>query len=81
MTIGNIEVFFTYESMRAQLNLIVVQEVLQALGLDLLILLLMHLVRKSLIDKRHAVNARLVLEATQTRLMESERQTERGQSR
>ena len=74
MTIGNIEVFFTYESMRAQLNLIVVQEVLQALGLDLLILLLMHLVRKSLIDKRHAVNARLVLEATQTRLMESERQ-------
>ncbi len=74
MTIGNIEVYFTYDGHRPQLRRVVVQELLQTTGFTIFIILLVYLIQKSLVAKRHAEDANRTLEATQNKLMESKQQ-------
>ena len=52
MTIGNIEVYFSYHNQDSLLNKIIVQELSQILTFTILILLLIYLIRKALIEKK-----------------------------
>jgi signal transduction histidine kinase len=72
MTIGNIEIYFSYDKQRSQLNTIIIQELLQILGFTLLIILLFYLVKKVSLEKTNTVKAFRTLENTQKQLIESE---------
>jgi len=71
MTIGNIEIYFTYDKQRPQLNKIIIQELLQITGFTLLIILLFYLVKKVSLEKINTVKAFKTLEKTQKQLIES----------
>jgi signal transduction histidine kinase/CheY-like chemotaxis protein len=73
MTIGNIEVYFSYDSQRSLLNKIIIQELLQISAFTLLILLLFYLIRKTSIEKNNTERAFFELESTQHKLIQSEK--------
>jgi len=73
MTIGNIEVYFSYEPQRPQLHRTIIQELLQIVALTLLILLLFYLVRKASIEKSNTEISFNKLANTQKQLLESEK--------
>ncbi len=72
MTIGNIEVYFTYAKQRSQLNQTIIQELLQIAGFYLLIILLFYLVKKISLEKNNTVKAFNELETIQNQLIESQ---------
>lgn len=72
MTIGNIEVYFSYEAQRTQLNKTIIQELLQITGFTLLIILLFYLVKKVSLEKNNAEKSFNKLESTQKQLIESQ---------
>jgi len=71
MTIGNIEVYFSYDKQRPQLNKTIIQELLQISGFTLLIILLFYLVKKVSLEKSNTEKAFNKLENTQKQLIES----------
>lgn len=73
MTIGHIEIYYSYESESAQLNKIIVQELLQSLGLCLALLLLFYLIHKLSLARNKAEGAISALEQAQSRLLKSEK--------
>lgn len=72
MTIGNIEVYYSYDAKKEQLNKIILQELLQIIALTLTILLLFCLIKKASFAKVRAEKAFLELKLTQNKLIESE---------
>ncbi|PKF61676.1 hypothetical protein CW745_10155 [Psychromonas sp. psych-6C06] len=74
MTIGHIMVYFSSEAQDAQLQKIIIQELLQILTLTIFIVLLIFLTRKSLIEKNNAESALIELEVTQAKLVKSRQQ-------
>lgn len=72
MTIGNIEVDYSYRSFAASVKSSIVQEFLQTLILTVFIILLFFLIRRSLEEKQKAESAFHTLKETQHRLLESE---------
>jgi signal transduction histidine kinase/CheY-like chemotaxis protein len=73
MTIGNIEVYYSYNSQQESLNKIIYQEVLQAVLLFLLILMLFYLIKKASSAKDQSEKAVIELKSIQDQLIESER--------
>jgi len=73
LTIGNIEVYFSYEPQRPQLNRTIAHELFQMAALTLLILLLFYLIRKASIEKNNSELAFNKLADTQQKLFDSER--------
>ena len=73
MTIGNIEVYFSYESQRPQLNKIIIQELFQITGFTLLIIVLFYLVKKVSLEKTNTEKAFRKLEGAQNQLIESKK--------
>lgn len=73
MTIGNIEVYFSYDKQSRQLKIIIIQELLQVSLFTLLILLLFYLIRKTSLEKNNTENAFIELERTQYQLVLSEK--------
>jgi signal transduction histidine kinase len=73
MTIGNIEVYYSYDSQQESLNKIIYQEVLQAVLLFLLILMLFYLIKKASSAKDQSEKAVIELKSIQDQLIESER--------
>tara|TARA_R110002072_G_scaffold133803_4_gene274361 strand:- start:46335 stop:48227 length:1893 start_codon:yes stop_codon:yes gene_type:complete len=72
MTIGNIEVYYSYGSQRASLNKVIFQELLQIALFTFLILLLFYLIKKTSIAKNNSQQALSELKATQGQLIKSE---------
>lgn len=72
MTIGNIEVYYSYGSLRESVDQLILSELLQMLGLLILILVLFYQVRKTSLSRIGAVSALKALERTQGKLMSSE---------
>ena len=73
MTIGNIEVYFSYEPQRSEFNKVVIQELLQIAGFSLLIILLFYLVKKVSLEKTNTEKAFKKLEGAQDQLLESKK--------
>lgn len=73
MTIGNIEVHYSYKTISKQLNKIIIRELLQISLLTLLIISLFYLIRKSLRERSNAVKAYDTLKYTQQQLISSEK--------
>lgn len=73
MTIGNIEVYYSYDSQRPAFHNIIFKELLQISALTLLFLLLFCLIRKASTSKDRAEQAYAQLKLTQNKLIESER--------
>jgi len=72
MTIGNIEVDYSYQSTSAAFTTTIVRELIQSLFLIVLIILLFILIRRSLVEKHKAQTAFQALKDTQHKLLESE---------
>jgi len=73
MTIGNIEVYFSYDTQHPQLNKTIIQELLQITGFTLLIILLFYLVKKVSLEKTNTEKAFNKLESTKDQLIESKK--------
>lgn len=74
MTIGNVEVYYSYDNQQAELNKIITQELVQIILLSFLILSLFYLIKKSSFAKDSAEKAFSELKLTQSQLLESEKQ-------
>jgi len=72
MTIGNIEVDYSYQSTSAAFRTSIIREFFQTLILTVLIILLFVLIRRSLDEKHKAQSAFQALKETQHKLVESE---------
>ncbi len=72
MTIGNIEVYYSYDGQKKLLHKIILQELLQTIFLTLLILLLFYLIKKTAVAKSLSEKAYSELKSTQIKLIESE---------
>ena len=73
MTIGNIEVGYSYESIETELRKRILQESIQVIVLTILIILLFFMIRKTSGEKNRSELAFRELTSTQNRLIESER--------
>jgi len=72
MTIGHVEVYYSYDAHKAELNKIILQEVFQIALFTLLTLLLVYLVRKSWMAKDLSERANSELKTIQQQLLRSE---------
>ena len=72
MTIGNIEVYYSYDGQLKLLNRVILQELLQIIALTLLILLLFCLIKKASTAKDRSEKAFSELKSIQSKLIESE---------
>jgi signal transduction histidine kinase len=74
VTIGNIEVHYSYESLQAKLNKQITFELLQIFLFTTLIISLFHLIRMSSVRAKSAKQALSKLASTQSQLIDSEKQ-------
>ncbi len=73
MTIGNIEVYYTYKLTRDRFQSIVIQELIQFSLITLFVFVLLYITRKASIEKIRAEKSLAKLNATQTALHKSEK--------
>jgi len=73
MTIGNIQVYYSYGNKKKQLNKVIIQEILQISAFTVLIWVLFFLIKKASIERNNTLRAFEELGSTQKQLINSEK--------